>query len=485
MVRTRFAPSPTGFMHIGNLRTALYEYLVAKKAGGTFILRIEDTDQERIVEGSVDVIYKTLKMVGLYHDEGPDVGGAYGPYVQSQRKSNYLDYAKQLVEKGAAYYCFCTKEELAARIAPSGEGDAPTGYDRHCSRLSKEEVEAKLLAGVPFVIRQKIPSGKTTFHDHVFGDITVDNSELDDQVLIKSDLMPTYNFANVVDDHLMEISHVVRGSEYLSSTPKYNLLYEAFGWEIPEYIHLPLIINSEYKKLSKRRGDASFEDLVQMGFLPNAIINFIALLGWSPSENREFFTLEELTQAFDVKGLSKSPAVFDMEKLTWMNGEYIKKLPKEEFYQMALPHLKEHIKRTDLDLEWVAELCQSRVSLPREVSTLVDYLDTLPQYEIDLFFHKKMKSTPEISLTALKAVLPVLEALDGGKDNWVHEKLYESISALAQELQLKNGQMLWPIRVALSGKPASFCGATELLQLLGKEDCLNRIRTAITMLDRV
>ena len=477
MVRTRFAPSPTGFMHIGNLRTALYEYLMAKANGGKFILRIEDTDQERYVEGSTEVIFKTLKLAGIFHDEGPDVGGPFGPYVQSQRKNNYLDYAKQLVEKGAAYYCFCDKERLDS-LQESAEEKSQAKYDRHCLSLPAQEIEAKLEAGTPYVIRQRIPDGITEFHDEVYGEIRVENKEMEDQILIKSDGLPTYNFANVIDDHLMEITHVIRGSEYLSSTPKYNLLYEAFGWSIPTYIHLPLILNSQGEKLSKRKGDASFEDLIEQGYLPEAVVNLIALLGWSPGDNREFFTMEELIQAFNTKGLSKSPAVFDLQKLKWMNGEYIKRMAPDEYFDKARPHLEESVKKPDADLKRLAEMTRTRVEFIHECGSLLDFIDQLPQYSTDLFIHKKMKTTKENSLENLEKALPFLE----GQDDWAEQKLHDKILELVQQLGIKNGQMLWPIRTALSGKPTTPCGATELLGVLGKEESLVRIRKGIEML---
>lgn len=476
MVRTRFAPSPTGYMHIGNLRTALYEYLIARANNGKFILRIEDTDQERYVEGAVDVIYKTLEMAGMSHDEGPDVGGDYGPYVQSERKNNYIDYAKELVEKGEAYYCFCTKERLDAMRAESGETAAK--YDRHCLSLSKEEIEENLKNNVPFVIRQKIKGGTTTFHDEVYGSITVDNSDMEDQILIKSDLLPTYNFANVIDDHLMGITHVIRGSEYLSSTPKYNLLYEAFGWEIPTYIHVPPVMKNATEKLSKRNGDASFQDLIAKGYLPEAITNYIALLGWAPSDNQEIFTMDELIKAFDVKGLSKSPAIFDIAKLTWMNGEYIKKLDFDKFFEMAEPILKKAIKRDDIDLKVVASYVQTRIGTLNEITEMVSFINEVPEYENSLYVHKKMKTNEENSLTSLKLVLPVLENLD----SWDNDTIYEKLVAVAKENELKNGQILWPVRTALSGQPTSPCGASELAVLLGKEDTLNRVKAGIDKL---
>lgn len=476
MVRTRFAPSPTGYMHIGNLRTALYEYLIARSNNGKFILRIEDTDRERYVDGAVDVIYKTLKTAGISHDEGPDVGGDFGPYIQSERKNNYIDYAKELIEKGEAYYCFCTKERLDDMRENSGEAAAK--YDRHCLSLSKEEIDENLKNNVPFVIRQKIKEGKTTFNDEVYGTITVDNSDIEDQILIKSDFLPTYNFANVIDDHLMGITHVIRGSEYLSSTPKYNLLYEAFGWEIPTYIHVPPVMKNATEKLSKRNGDASFQDLVDKGYLPEAIINYIALLGWSPSDNKEIFTMDELIQAFDVKGLSKSPSIFDINKLTWMNGEYIKNLDFDKFFEMAYPILKNAVKRDDVDLKILAGYVKTRIGTLNEISDMVDFVNGVKDYDNSLYIHKKMKTTEEISLNSLKKVLPVLE----NTNDFDNDTIYNSLVSLARENELKNGQVLWPLRTALSGQPTSPCGASELAVLLGKEDTLNRVKAAINKL---
>ena len=477
MIRTRFAPSPTGYMHIGNLRTALYEFLIAKSQGGKFILRIEDTDQARYVEGATDIIYKTLEMSGITHDEGPDVGGDYGPYVQSERKNDYIEYAKQLIEKGEAYYCFCTKERLES-LRSEVNGESITHYDRHCLHLSKEEIENNLKNGVPFVIRQKIKDGTTTFHDEVYGDITVDNSEMEDQILIKADGYPTYNFANVIDDHLMNITHVVRGSEYLSSTPKYNLLYEAFGWEIPTYIHLPAVMKDQHNKLSKRNGDASFQDLVAKGYLPKAIINYIALLGWSPSVNQEIFTMDELIKIFDIKGLSKSPAIFDIVKLTWMNGEYIKMMPFDEFYEKAEPYLKESV-RSGVDLKMLAGFIQTRIGTFRDIAEMVDFVDTLPEYSVDLYTHKKMKTNPEIAVSSLKLSIPFLKEIE----EWTNENLYAKLVELAQANEMKNGQILWPIRTALSGKPTSPCGATELCVLLGKEETIKRLEKGLAMLE--
>ncbi len=475
-IRTRFAPSPTGYMHIGNLRTALYEYLIAKSQGGKFILRIEDTDQERFVEGATEIIYHTLEMTGLKHDEGPDIGGEYGPYIQSERMGIYMDYAKELVEKGQAYYCFCTKERLDSLKASNEKGDAFAKYDRHCLGLSPEEVQKNLDSGLPFVIRQKMPTeGTTTFHDVVYGDITVENAELDDQILMKADGYPTYNFANVVDDHLMKITHVVRGSEYLSSTPKYNLLYEAFGWEAPIYVHLPAVMRDAHNKLSKRHGDKSFEDLVKEGYLVEAIVNYIALLGWSPSDNTEIFSLQELEKAFQMSGLSKSPSIFDIKKLTWLNSEYIKNMNPEAFYALAESRLKQAISKETLDLKKIAVLLQTRLETLNDIPRMVDFFDTLPEYSTELYIHKKMKTTEEIALSSLKAVLPVLENLS----DWNETTLHDTLMALVQTLGIKNGQLLWPVRTALSGEPTSPGGAMELAAILGKEESLKRIKIGI------
>ena len=478
-VRTRFAPSPTGYMHIGNLRTALYEYLIAKSQGGKFILRIEDTDQERQVEGAVDVIYNTMRMTGLHHDEGPDIGGEYGPYVQSERMGMYMDYAKELVEKGEAYYCFCTKERLESLKESNAEGAAFAKYDRHCLGLSKEEVQAKLDAGVPFVIRQKMPdSGTTTFSDVVYGDITVENTELDDQILMKADGFPTYNFANVVDDHLMHITHVVRGSEYLSSTPKYNLLYKAFGWEPPVYVHLPAVMRDAHHKLSKRHGDKSFEDLVREGYVVEAIVNYIALLGWSPSGTQEIFSLKELEENFDMAGLSKSPAIFDIKKLTWMNSEYLKAMDFDKYYALAEPKLKEALGDTRSVLKKIAALLQKRLETLNDIPGLVQFFKTLPEYGTELYTHKKMKTNDEIALSSLEAALPVLENLA----DWNTTSIHDALMALVGELGIKNGQLLWPVRTALSGEPTSPGGAMELADILGKEESLRRIRKGIELL---
>lgn len=477
MIRTRFAPSPTGYMHIGNLRTALYEYLIAKKENGKFILRIEDTDQERFVEDSIDVIYKTLKIAGIKHDEGPDIGGEYGPYIQSLRKNNYIDYAKQLIEKGEAYYCFCDKQRLDS-LKAENEKDIPK-YDRYCLSLSSEQITQKLNSNTPFVIRQKIKDGKTTFSDEVYGDITVENNEMEDQILIKSDGLPTYNFANVIDDHLMRITHVIRGSEYLSSTPKYNLLYDAFGWQIPVYIHLPPVMKNKSEKLSKRNGDASFEDLISNGYLPEAIINYIALLGWSPSDNTEIFSLDELINAFNIKGLSKSPAIFDIDKLTWLNGEYIKKMDFDKFFELANPILKKCITKS-YDFIKIAEYIKTRIGTisENEIANIVDFIEQLPDYSNELYIHKKMKTDLENSLLVLNNILPIFEELE----KWDNDSIYNSMMQLCSDMQVKNGVVLWPIRTALSGKISSPCGASEMAELFGKDETLSRIKKGIEKL---
>ena len=481
-IRTRYAPSPTGKMHVGNLRTALYEYLVAKHAGGDFILRIEDTDQERFVEGAVDIINNTLKLAGLEHDEGPDKDKGYGPYVQSERMKTgiYLKYAKELVDKGEAYYCFCTKERLDSLKTEIVEGKEISIYDKHCLSLSKEEVEKNLKEGKPYVIRQNNPTeGTTTFHDALYGDITVENKELDDMILIKSDGYPTYNFANVVDDHTMDITHIVRGNEYLSSAPKYDRLYNAFGWQIPTYIHLPLITNEEHKKLSKRSGHSSFEDLLEQGFLPEAIVNFIALLGWSPEDNNEIFSLEELIEKFDYTRINKSPAVFDVVKLKWMNGEYIKKMDDERYLKMALPVVDEVIKK-DLNKEKIAMMCKTRIEVFPDIKEHIEFFETLPEYDVTMYEHKKMKSTLESSLEVLKETLPMLEAFD----DYTNDSLYALLSGYVEGKQVKTGFVMWPIRTALSGKEMTPAGATEILEILGKEESLNRIRKGIALLER-
>ena len=478
-VRTRFAPSPTGRMHVGNLRTALYAYLIAKHEDGDFILRIEDTDQERYVEGAVEIIYRTLEKTGLVHDEGPDKDGGVGPYVQSERQAKgiYLEYAKKLIEKGEAYYCFCDKERLEG-LKQTVAGKEISVYDKHCLSLSKEEVEANLAAGKPYVIRQNNPrTGTTTFHDDIYGDITVDNSELDDMILIKSDGYPTYNFANVVDDHLMGITHVVRGNEYLSSSPKYNRLYEAFGWEVPEYIHCPLITNEEHQKLSKRCGHASYEDLIDQGFLTEAVVNFVALLGWSPSDNREIMSLSELVEAFDYHHINKSPAVFDYTKLKWMNGEYIKAMDFDRFYQMAEPYIKEVVTK-DYDLKKIATLVKTRIEVFPDIKDHIDFFEQLPEYDIAMYTHKKMKTNAETSLEVLTEILPRLEA----QDDYSNDALYALLCDYVAEKGCKNGYVMWPIRTAVSGKQNTPGGATELMEVLGKEESLKRIRAGIALL---
>lgn len=480
-VRTRFAPSPTGRMHVGNLRTALYAYLVAKHEGGDFILRIEDTDQERYVEGAVDIIYRTLQKTGLIHDEGPDKDGGCGPYVQSERQAQgiYLKYAKELIDKGEAYYCFCDKERLEG-LKKVVAGKEIHVYDKHCLHLSKEEVEEKLAAGVPYVIRQNNPTeGTTTFEDEIYGDITVDNAELDDMILIKSDGYPTYNFANVVDDHLMGITHVVRGNEYLSSSPKYNRLYEAFGWEVPVYIHCPLITDENHQKLSKRCGHSSFEDLVEQGFLTEAIVNFVALLGWSPADNQEIMTLEELVEKFDYHHMNKSPAVFDYTKLKWMNGEYIKKMDFDKFYEMALPYIKEVITK-DYDLKKIAHMVQTRIEIFPDIRDHIDFFEELPEYDVAMYTHKKMKTNAQTSLEVLQEILPVLEA----QEDYSNDALYQTLLKYVEQKGCKNGYVMWPIRTAVSGKQMTPGGATELMQVLGKEESLARIRKGIELLSQ-
>lgn len=480
-IRTRFAPSPTGRMHVGNLRTALYAYLISKHTGGDFILRIEDTDQERYVEGAVEIIYQTLKETGLVHDEGPDKDGGVGPYVQSERQAQglYLKYAKELIGKGEAYYCFCDKDRLSSLAKEVAGKEISSGYDKHCLALTKEEVQAKLSEGIPYVIRQNNPTeGTTTFTDEIYGDITVDNTELDDMILIKSDGYPTYNFANVVDDHLMGITHVVRGNEYLSSSPKYNRLYEAFGWEVPVYVHCPLITDEEHHKLSKRSGHASYEDLLEQGFISEAIVNFVALLGWSPVENREIFNLEELIESFDYHQMSKSPAVFDFTKLKWMNGEYIKAMDFNTFYERALPYIKQVITK-ELDFEKIANMVKTRIEVFPDIKEQIDFFEKLPEYDVAMYTHKKMKTTVESSLTVLKEVLPVLEE----QTDYSNDALYKSLVTIVNEKGYKNGYLMWPIRTAASGKQMTPAGATEILEVLGKDETIARIKKGIELLE--
>lgn len=482
-VRTRFAPSPTGRMHVGNLRTALYAYLIAKHEGGDFMLRIEDTDQERYVEGALDIIYRTLEKTGLVHDEGPDKDGGVGPYVQSERQASgiYMKYAKQLIEQGDAYYCFCDKERLESlKTSVSEDGTQIVNYDKHCLYLSKEEIEANLAAGKPYVIRINMPTeGTTTFHDEIYGDITVPNAELDDMILIKSDGYPTYNFANVIDDHLMNITHVVRGNEYLSSAPKYNRLYEAFGWEVPVYVHCPLITDENHKKLSKRCGHSSYEDLLDQGFVSEAIVNYVALLGWCPQDNREIFSLSELVEAFDYHHMSKSPAVFDINKLKWMNGEYLKAMDFDKFYELAEPYIKKVITK-DYDLKKIASLIKSRIEILPDIKEQIDFFEAVPEYDTAMYCHKKMKTNEETSLEVLKEILPRLEAWD----DYSNDALFGLLKGFAEEKGYKNGYVMWPVRTAVSGKQNTPGGATEIMEVLGKAESVERIKNAIELLSR-
>ncbi|MBQ3080453.1 MAG: glutamate--tRNA ligase [Clostridia bacterium] len=499
-VRTRFAPSPTGYLHLGGLRTALYTYLYARKSGGNFILRIEDTDQEREIPGAVDKIYESMKQAGLSYDEGPDVGGDYGPYIQSQRKSMYLPYAKQLVETGHAYYCFCTKEKLDADREKAEKEGRAYKYEKDCMHLSKEEIEEKLAAGIPYVIRQNIPTeGKAGFDDVLYGRVEVDCSTLDDNVLIKADGLPTYNFANVIDDHTMGITHVMRGTEYLSSAPKYNLLYEAFGWQPPMYVHLPPVMREDYRrdkmtkeiipdengnpelivrKLSKRYGDPSFEDLLDAGYLKDAVINFIALLGWSPRGEREFFSLKELEEIFDLEGISKAPSLFDMKKLAWFNAEYVKKLSPEEYMPIAEKWLRKAIDTEKFDVKRICELLQPRTEVFSQLPEMVDFLAEMPEFESDLYTHKKMKTNPEVALDALVKIKPVLEAIE----DWSEAALHDAVMNAVAEFGMKNGQMLWPLRIAISGKANTPGGAFEIAYLLGKDETLKRLNSSIERL---
>lgn len=477
-VRTRFAPSPTGYMHVGNLRTALYTYLIARHFDGTFILRIEDTDQGRYVEGATDVIYKTMTQCGLEHDEGPDVGGPAGPYVQTQRRGFYGKYAELLIEKGGAYYCFCDKSE--AEETELSEGVSIHKYDGRCSRLSKEEVDKNLAGGKPYVIRQKIPEGKTTFHDEIFGDITVDNSELDDQVLIKRDGLPTYNFANVIDDHTMGITHVVRGSEYLSSAPKYNLLYKGFGWDVPVYVHCAPVMRDAHSKMSKRHGDPSYGDLLDQGFLTSAIVNYVVLLGWSPVGEQEFFTMEELIGQFEISRISKSPAIFDIEKLKYFNSEYIRKLSPEEFTVAATPYIRQAVKNESYSCADIAAILQSRCETLCDIPGKLDFFDTLPEYGTELFIHKKSKTDEAISLGVLKGMLPIFEGLDV----WDDESIMTAMTNLVEKRQCKNSIVMWPVRIAIAGKAVTPGGAVEIAKILGKSECISRIKIAISKLEK-
>ncbi|MBR5291091.1 MAG: glutamate--tRNA ligase [Erysipelotrichaceae bacterium] len=481
-VRTRFAPSPTGYMHIGNLRTALYEYLVAKKEeDGVFILRIEDTDQGRLVEGATDIIYETMKQCGLFHDEGPDIGGNYGSYVQSERMASgiYKEYAWKLVELGGAHVCFCSEEDIEAQRQLATAKGVSFKFDDPCKNLSKEEIDARIAAGEKYVIRQNInPEGTTSFDDEVYGTITVENSTLDESILLKSDGFPTYNFANVIDDHMMEITHVVRGNEYLSSTPKYNLLYEAFGWEKPIYVHCPPVMKDEHHKLSKRNGDASFQDLVAKGYLPEAIINYIALLGWSPETDQEIYTLEELKKAFNVKRIGTSGSIFDIEKLKWMNGMYLRNMTPEKYHELVLPYIKEAVK-ADYDTVQIAEILHQRVSVLGEINEMLDFFDNYPAYENDLYNNKKMKTNPEVALSSLKAARETLAVTE----DWSQANLHDVLMNLVQTLGIKNGQLLFPVRIALTGKAFTPGGAIEIAAILGKEESLKRLDASIAQLE--
>ncbi len=478
-VRTRFAPSPTGYLHLGGLRTALYTYLFTKKNNGVFILRIEDTDQERLVVGATEKIYKSLKLAGLNWDEGPDVGGPVGPYIQSERKDMYLPYAQQLVREGKAYYCFCTKEELAERRAAAEAEGKTWKYDKHCLHLSPEEIQAKLDAGVPYVIRQNIPeSGEASFDDVLYGHISVDCSELDDNVLIKADGLPTYNFANVIDDHTMGITHVLRGNEYLSSTPKYNLLYDAFGWEKPVYIHLTPVMADSTRKLSKRHGDPSFEDLLDEGYLKDAVVNYISLVGWNPGDNREFFTMDELIEAFSLEGLSKSPAIFDKNKCRWMNAEYIRRMTPEEFTAAAMPwYEKAGIAHMDKDI--LQRNLQPRVEVFGELPAMVDFLTRMPEFGEELYFSKKMKTNADTARRDLPVIIDTLEKLP----EWTEESVHTALLNLAAEQGVKNGVILWPARIAMAGKLVTPCGAIEIAVLLGREETLRRMKDSLTKLN--
>ena len=478
-VRTRFAPSPTGYMHLGNLRTALYTYLWARRNNGTFILRIEDTDQEREVPGAVDVIYNSLKIAGLSHDEGPDVGGPCGPYVQSERRDMYFPYAKQLVESGHAYYSFCTRERLESARAEAEKKGETFKYDKHCLRMSKEEVQRRLDAGEPYVIRQNIPTvGKAGFDDVIYGHVEVDCDTLDDNILIKADGLPTYNFANVIDDHLMGITHVMRGNEYLSSAPKYNLLYEAFGWQPPIYVHLTPVMANAQRKLSKRKGDPSFEDLLNQGYLTEAIINYLVLLGWSPRGEREFYTLKELEGCFDLEGLSKSPSIFDTQKLNWFNAEYIRRLDPEKYLELATPWLQKALDPERFDFKRLGELLQSRTEVFNQLPDMVAFLREMPEFERDLYVNKKQKTTIEVARQALAFVKPVLESID----NWTEAELHDRVMDAIPASGMKNGQILWPLRIAISGQNSTPGGAFEIAYLLGKAETLSRLQTSMEKL---
>lgn len=477
-VRTRFAPSPTGYMHVGNLRTALYTYLIARHHGGKFILRIEDTDQGRLVEGAVDVIYKTMAECGLQHDEGPDIGGPVGPYIQTERRGLYKEYAERLIARGHAYRCFCDKDD--AEEESVADGVSIHKYDGRCSRLSEAEIQANLDAGKPYVIRQKIPrEGKTSFHDEIFGDITVDNDTLDDQVLIKRDGLPTYNFANVIDDHLMGITHVVRGSEYLSSTPKYNLLYEGFGWEIPKYIHCSPVMRDQHNKMSKRHGDPSYEDLIAQGFVTEAVVNYVALLGWAPGGEQEIFSLKELEQAFDLKGISKSPAIFDIVKLRYFNSAYLRAMDPDRFAEIAEPYIRQSVSKAQIDIRAIASLLQQRCEVLTEIPEKVDFFEAYPDYDLALFGNKKNKLTPETSLELLREIFPRLQELS----DWTNESVLNALSSFAAERELKIGKVMWPVRIAVSGKAVTPGGPVEICCILGKNESLRRIELGISRLE--
>ena len=474
--RTRFAPSPTGYMHVGNLRTALYTYLIARHDKGTFILRIEDTDQGRLVEGATDVIYRTMEECGLEHDEGPDVGGPVAPYIQSERRDTYGKYAELLCERGHAYYCFCEKTESAEDTGEFDRADDP------CRALTLDEAKSRVAAGAPYVIRQRIPhEGTTTFHDESYGDITVENATLDDQVLIKRDGLPTYNFANVIDDHMMGITHVVRGSEYLSSAPKYNLLYEGFGWPIPKYVHCAPVMRDAHNKMSKRHGDPSYEDLIAQGFLSEAVVNYIALLGWSPAgelAEQEIFTKDELVRAFQLSGISKSPAIFDIEKLRYFNASYIRSMAPEDFARVAEPYIRRAVKNEAYDAAAIAALLQQRTEILTEIPEKVDFFDVLPEYDVELFTHKKSKSDAESSRAVLQAIVPAFEALP----EWNDESILNVMTKLAEDWEVKNAKVMWPVRIAAAGKAVTPGGAVEICRILGREETLRRLRIALEKL---
>ena len=478
-VRTRFAPSPTGYLHIGGLRTALYAWLFTRKHNGAFILRIDDTDQQRYVEGATELIYRTLKEAGLYYDEGPDVGGAYGPYIQSERKQLYREYADKLVACGGAYYCFCTKEELDQKREAAQQRGEGYKYDRTCMNIPLEEAKRRIAAGEPYVVRQKIPDrGEISYEDIVYGHIAVDTAELEDGILLKSDGMPTYNFANVIDDALMGITHIIRGSEYLSSTPKYNLIYEAFGWPTPAYMHLPPVMRDQHQKLSKRHGDASYEDFIQKGYLKEAILNYIALLGWSPEGNQEIFSLEELIEAFDVAGLSKSPAIFDIQKLTWMNAEYIKRLSEAEFTELALPYYRQVIDPEQFDLSILHRILATRLEVLTQIPEKIAFLGKMPDFPLEFYTHKKMKTNPEIAKQAISGAMDALSSLSA----WTEQEIHDALMALAQRLEMKNGQVFWSVRIAITGTLVTPGGAIEAAALLGKEETLRRLAASCAQL---